>query len=686
MTKTPPQPAAPKPRGEMLTALLTGAAVLAVYVATLAPTVTEGDSGALITVVHTTGIAHAPGYPLYILLCKLFTVLPAASVAWRVNLASAFFAAAAAALLMLFVARLTANRWAGIAAAGVFAFSPYVWHYAVVAEVFSLNNLFIAAILLAALAYVERPGSRRLWLLAFLSGLAVSHHQTSAFLLLPLWVGLGWNYRTTLLTPRALTQLAAFFVLGLTPILYLPLVGANDPVVNWGHDMTTAGGVMRHVLRSEYGTLSLMPGMTGTSADVNRAIFAYLADLPAQTAYAGVLLAGLGLYAGYRSQKMRGVAIVTAAVFVLYVVVFHSLARLPLGASPYLVIHLQKFWLLPTLFVCVWVGIGIAQIGQRTTLGAAAAALVIVATQLALNYRMQDQSGNRLFELDAAAKLANLPRDAILLTSGDNYNNTTKYLQLCEGVRPDVDVLSLEFLGKPHYGPTARRLHPRVEFPGDVFVASPTPVQGSHELSDQRGRPIGRHSVYSLSVFIDANVGERPVYATKFFEQSAYANERSWQASYDLVALGTLVRVMGKQDALSFDALVREAPRYLPDLAAIGAMSFREDSWAYQLWSSYWDDYRRMMLGALAVYWQDGGKPASLAALVGVMEAFAANSPNALPGAFYWELGGAYAALAESDPAAATRLQQLHTEHLRKLRAPSPAHKSRVEAALDSGR
>jgi len=46
-----------------------------IYVKTLAPTVSFFDSGELISAVHSLGVAHPPGYPLYVLLGWLFSKL-----------------------------------------------------------------------------------------------------------------------------------------------------------------------------------------------------------------------------------------------------------------------------------------------------------------------------------------------------------------------------------------------------------------------------------------------------------------------------------------------------------------------------------------------------------------------------------------------------------------------------------
>src|SRR5690242_19744659 len=73
----------------------------ALYVRTLAPSLLLGDSAEFQILSSTLGIAHPPGYPIYLLIGKLFTWLPVGSVAYRVNLLSASAAAIAVALLYL---------------------------------------------------------------------------------------------------------------------------------------------------------------------------------------------------------------------------------------------------------------------------------------------------------------------------------------------------------------------------------------------------------------------------------------------------------------------------------------------------------------------------------------------------------------------------------------------------------
>src|SRR5437667_5847392 len=93
-------------RAELLCAGAIFVVTLLVYSWTLAPTVTLTDSGELIVVAHGLGVAHPPGFPLWIILAHLASLAPLGNVALRINFASALFAALASAILTLVVAEL----------------------------------------------------------------------------------------------------------------------------------------------------------------------------------------------------------------------------------------------------------------------------------------------------------------------------------------------------------------------------------------------------------------------------------------------------------------------------------------------------------------------------------------------------------------------------------------------------
>ena len=88
-----------------------GACALAVYVWTLAPgVVAEADTPMFQFIGRVLGVAHNPGYPLYVLLTAPIAWLPVGSLPWRINLFSAVCGAIAVALVFLVSRRLGCRR------------------------------------------------------------------------------------------------------------------------------------------------------------------------------------------------------------------------------------------------------------------------------------------------------------------------------------------------------------------------------------------------------------------------------------------------------------------------------------------------------------------------------------------------------------------------------------------------
>jgi hypothetical protein len=84
---------------------------LVIYFVTLSPTVNFIDSGELITVAATGGIAHPPGYPLYTLLTILAAALSFGNVAVGVNAVSALAGALAVGLFYALVYKLVRHHF-----------------------------------------------------------------------------------------------------------------------------------------------------------------------------------------------------------------------------------------------------------------------------------------------------------------------------------------------------------------------------------------------------------------------------------------------------------------------------------------------------------------------------------------------------------------------------------------------
>lgn len=221
---------------------------LVVYFFTLAPGVTFGDSGELIVAAYSLGISHPPGSPLWTIVAKLFTFLPINSIAWRVNLVSAFFAAATCGVLFIYL-RLLGEMWfpkfdrfkisaSSLIAVTTLSFGRSFWGQAVISEVYSLNTFLFAWQLFIFTKWLVTKRAKWLLWLALTIGLGLSNHYIF-LLLLPVYAAVLalaggqkiWNLKFILKGVLCL-------VLGLLFYAYIPIRARQQPTINWGNPGT----------------------------------------------------------------------------------------------------------------------------------------------------------------------------------------------------------------------------------------------------------------------------------------------------------------------------------------------------------------------------------------------------------------------------------------------------------------
>jgi len=228
-----------------------------VYLGTLAPTVLPYgtpytlDSPMLQAEVAVLGVGHPTGYPTYMMLTHLFTYLPVGDVAYRVNLASAVYGVLAVAAV--YWAGLLLGRRVVAAAAGslAFGFSAAFWSQAVIAEVYTLNALFVALVLCLLLLWRERRGDGILLAAALVAALSLTHHLSSGLLLPAGGLFVALVDRGTFMKAGLLLKGAGAFALGLLPLLYLPVRASMGAPLNEA-DPSTPGRFLNLVTGGSY--------------------------------------------------------------------------------------------------------------------------------------------------------------------------------------------------------------------------------------------------------------------------------------------------------------------------------------------------------------------------------------------------------------------------------------------------
>ncbi len=423
-----------------------GVVALALFLLTLAPTVTGEDSGELIAAAWHFGIPHPPGYPLWTFLCGVFMhVLPVGEIAWRANLFSAVCSAGGAVVAYAAIRQLGLSMSVCAASSLVWIWAEWSWSQSVITEVYGLNSLLTAGVLWCVLRW-HRTGSKRpLVAAALVMGLGMAHHHLIAFVGLAavVWVlvlqpGLTKRWRLALLCVAA-------FVIGLLPYVYLPIRASANPPMNWDNP-STLQRAWAHATRAPYGTLGPTASAEPRSFQRLGAQLAYLgeaicADLtPWLTA-----AAALGLLVLWRRNRRVLLFVVlwlicTGPLFVL-------VANFDLDRT--------TRWLMRVFFIPMSLGLAVslgflleflreavqAKLGHARLLAAVIVAPLVAAgpvIQGASHWDRCDYS-NYWYAYDHAKNLLNcMMPNALVFPYGDYNAFPLVYLQMVEGHRPDV--------------------------------------------------------------------------------------------------------------------------------------------------------------------------------------------------------------------------------------------------------
>ena len=528
----PPPPTGPLPTAAAPTVVL--AAVVAVgafvvYVRTLAPTVTLVDSGELALAARDLGVAHPPGTPLWVMLAHLATLLPWSNVAGRVAAASALFAALAAGLTVLLArealllisgrsgpSTTVGGSWIGLAppalAGLAFAFSRSLWSYATVVEVYTLNVLLIAGVLLLLLRWSRRGGNGLLYCAAVLFGLALGVHHVTVALTVPALLvivhraaGADFFRSRRLAVAAALTALAAVAVYA-----YLPWAASRKPVFNWGNP-TSLERIVWHVTGRQYQAY-FEASSQAIAKEVGTFILLCLRQFGPSFAPVILLLSGLGAIQVWRRDRRVAVALILLLA-----------ANLAFGVA-YVIGEDKDAYYLPSFLALALA----AACGAQAVLGwaggraplAAAVLVLLPALPLVSNYAYADRSRYFIAEDYVANALAAVAPGGMILTGDWQLYSPLLYATHVEGVRPDVVAIDLHLLRRSWYFAYLERRFPeaiaRARPQVDAFLEELIAWEHDPDLyarsPDLTRRISGRFQAF-LKALVDTYPA--PIYATR---------------------------------------------------------------------------------------------------------------------------------------------------------------------------
>ena len=424
------------------------------YGLTLAPSLSWANGGAdggdFITAVAVNGVPHPTGYPLYLLIAKIFQWLPVGNLAFRTNLLSAFCTILATLLIFITIDRLLAGKkyakMASSIAALAFGLSPLVWSQAVITEVYGLQSLLTIGILYQALFFGNKTGENILRGLLF--GLALGNHITT-ILLLPI---LFWEKKSAHFTPIAHIWIRIIgLILGSMVYIILPLYARSNPVINWGNPVT---------LKSFFQLIS---------GQIYQSYFSLSFVIERIRGWAGLLIEqfgipgiAIGLFAIMDSKKKNGFSFPIIWIFISY------------GAFALIYASYDSYvYLIPTILAfSLWLGLGfntlinsIMERWQKAMWVIAPMIIVLFVWHTSSVAPVVDASKDNRAEVFSQLVFNSVPNDAMIITKDDPSTFALWYFQFVEDKRVDTAVITEGLLEYDWYRQTLRITYPDLEIP-----------------------------------------------------------------------------------------------------------------------------------------------------------------------------------------------------------------------------
>ncbi|OGS45519.1 MAG: hypothetical protein A2539_10155 [Elusimicrobia bacterium RIFOXYD2_FULL_34_15] len=339
---------------------------------TSSPTVCTGDSGELITASKTLGIGHPPGYPLYVLLGKIFSIfIPFGNIAYRVNCMSVFFGALSCGIIYLIIKELLLSDNSAVKNSHIFiwfcsfatafslAFSHNFWSQCVQTKggIYTLNAFFMTIIIYSLIA------DKNILLIIFLCGIGLGNHHTLSlyfpgiFLYLILIKKISFSF-------KKINYYLLFFVIGFSVYLYLFLRSQQHPVDNWDNPGVFEN-FLRVVFRIGYGGVMHIEEKGGyllrPFSLFLQQIWEYIRNVYNSSTIIGFFIGIFGLMYSYK--RNRKIFWCLLMIFIFSGPFFMFLANKPVNEDTRDL--LEPFHIPSIIIFSIWIGLALSYITKK---------------------------------------------------------------------------------------------------------------------------------------------------------------------------------------------------------------------------------------------------------------------------------------------------------------------------------
>jgi len=432
-----------------------------IYLKTMCPGVDYIDSGELSANCLFLGIPHPTGYPMYVLLGRLFTMVMPGSAITSSHLLSLVSTSGAAGFLYLIIKRLVkpspyASLISGSSALFA-AFLPVWWNQGTSNEVYSLALLANLVIIYLVLLYYYKSREKFLFSAVYIWSLSLGFHL-STFFLLP---AMAYIYiaKNGFRIPdfKKLTIMAILIVTGLSIYLYLPIRAAYQPFLNWS-DPSNLQGLYNHLSGWQY-----QVWMFQSISIMINGIVLYAESVYENFGLIGVLPALIGLITIFRKANKLGIFLL----LILLSNLFYS--------SNYDIADIESYYLPGFIVLAIMFGLGLSSIvsylikipsGKQQRIIIKIFVFILLGClpffNLVHSFYNQDKSAKTFPETAVNLILQSMEQNSLAFIENWDIYSPWLYLHYIEHQRPDAVLIDKELLRRSWYLHFLKRTHPEI--------------------------------------------------------------------------------------------------------------------------------------------------------------------------------------------------------------------------------
>jgi hypothetical protein len=402
--------------------LLAPSLLALVYFYTLAPGLTwshwGADGGDFLSATAQGQVPHPPGFPLYMVLARLLSLIPYKNLAYRLNFLSASMAVGTLFLTALTLRKYHISLWSRLTATLMLGLAPLFWSQALITEVYTTSAFFIS--LAAYLHCNSSSGDISLAASGAVWGLAVAVHPTALFAAAAYWMADKNNWQRVF--PVFLTVL----------LFYGSQVVMHQKPQRWA-DFNSLKGWVEYVSGQLYWDYAFAVDF---SHIVRRSI-TWLTLFSQQFTPIGGALMIIGVYDSLHRTSKRTVAFILAIILLAgYAIIYNSIDSF--------------IYLVPFMPLCIpYLGVGMDWLIKKGIPGSLLLLLPVVL--LVSHWRSLSLHHDYTAETWLMNTLHQIPAGSTLLTDQDAYTFALWYGQDVKALRQDVLVIDQRLLDFPPY-------------------------------------------------------------------------------------------------------------------------------------------------------------------------------------------------------------------------------------------